>query len=1041
MSAKTTSLQRSITRSAVSLIIIVQLITFALAYGQLTRFRDDFASLRHTDFAMGVQDEITRQGASRSAFQRVAQSAVALNPGIRVLFVDGRGAILESEPTTEGSEIPYAEIQRSLNPALPKDTIRLRTRDLLGYDAGFSAAPGIIEGRSGVLLILLPEMAFSLWTPAAVAFLLLLLGGLAAVCIVRTLVRSQLRGVFVVSNAARRYLQSGALTRAPLLAPGEVNDLGQRFNQLADGSEALQARIEATEAERRKLLAGLVHDLGAPVTSLVGFVTLAKESLARAELEQARDHLHRVLRATDRLTPLIQNLGKLGELELERLQPRFAPVDLSRLVDQAIETLLGAARRKGVTIDRLPQVTVPIIEGDEELLSRVVENLLSNAIRFTAAGGRITLGVERHAGHLTLLVSDTGVGIAPELCANIFEEYVQGAAKGEGVGLGLALAKRFVEVHQGRIKVESRLGVGSTFRVELPISHKAVTPPPAPVTAMERRAVEVRLLVSYLLGGAVCGLLPLTLGEPPRAHYSFLGFALGSLPLLSLRLCQSLAARIALLTGLLTAFVFALSTLRRPELVLLGVAAALVITLPFALTLVRSFALGIATRIGYALIASSLLSLLFAAAGMWFSVQAQRGASLRERSAPLLQETLDLLKRGYAEHEDLERALYSFQTLAPLLGVVLLEGDGGVLAQSLPENEFARVERVEPPLSGQFGQQVVIDELQEHSGGGVPAVVGSLNLDRAHRVLLLLDNRRSVQLGRMLFESSAFRFLSFGSAAVICAGVALAFAIQRLIRPRLAYAFELLRREPPRMLRHEVTSRRCDEIDEILTALTALTESISNRERELAEVQRRRCDLIARVYHSLEEPLEELRFQLADGLKSEADLGRFAKSLDRIAQIVDAEQALLQELNEYARTAAQSLSDVDDLYRVDELLQDIVVKLKRAGRRISLHSSGAAPFVSLHLGPVHRVLQFAITARLTGQRESDELVCEVIHAGAQIVIALSGPVVASTHERGALLFAEIRHAIVEGYLDQLGGRISEGRKGDCTRTEITLPAA
>jgi signal transduction histidine kinase len=145
--------------------------------------------------------------------------------------------------------------------------------------------------------------------------------------------------------------------------------------------------------------------------------------------------------------------------------------DLPAALDNAVTLVRERASRKGVTVRIAVEEQIGAIRGDERKVRQVLLNLLSNAIKFTPEGGRIEVGAALGDGAVEVSVSDTGVGVAPEDQEAVFEEFRQvgaSAAKQEGTGLGLALCRKFIELHGGTIRVQSVIGAGSTFTFRLP---------------------------------------------------------------------------------------------------------------------------------------------------------------------------------------------------------------------------------------------------------------------------------------------------------------------------------------------------------------------------------------------------------------------------------------------------------------------------------------------------------------------------------------------------------------------------------------------
>jgi signal transduction histidine kinase len=147
--------------------------------------------------------------------------------------------------------------------------------------------------------------------------------------------------------------------------------------------------------------------------------------------------------------------------------------DLPQAIDNALVLVRERALRRGITLEQTIDPRLGPIKGDERKIKQVLLNLLSNAVKFTPEGGRIDVRAVRSDGVAEIAVADTGVGIAPEDHETVFEEFRQVggdyARKHEGTGLGLALARKFVELHGGTIRVESQLGQGATFTFTIPV--------------------------------------------------------------------------------------------------------------------------------------------------------------------------------------------------------------------------------------------------------------------------------------------------------------------------------------------------------------------------------------------------------------------------------------------------------------------------------------------------------------------------------------------------------------------------------------------
>ena len=172
------------------------------------------------------------------------------------------------------------------------------------------------------------------------------------------------------------------------------------------------------------------------------------------------------------LLALINDILDLSKIEAGKMELEVATFDLPAAIDNALTLVRERAGRRGIALHQAVDERVGQLRGDERKIKQVLLNLLSNAIKFTPEGGRIEVRAVPVDGSVEVSVTDTGVGIAPEDQEAVFEEFRQvgtASKKVEGTGLGLALSRKFVELHGGRIRVHSEVGRGSTFTFALPL--------------------------------------------------------------------------------------------------------------------------------------------------------------------------------------------------------------------------------------------------------------------------------------------------------------------------------------------------------------------------------------------------------------------------------------------------------------------------------------------------------------------------------------------------------------------------------------------
>jgi GAF domain-containing protein len=240
------------------------------------------------------------------------------------------------------------------------------------------------------------------------------------------------------------------------------------FREIEDKSR----QIEAANRHKSEFLANMSHELRTPLNAIIGFSEVLQERMFGELNEKQAEYTDDILTSGRHLLSLINEILDLSKVEAGRMELELATFDLPLAIDNARTFVRERAAKHGIGLDVTVDERLGDFVGDERKIKQVLLNLLSNAVKFTPEGGRIGINARQADGSVEISVSDTGIGITPEDQPKIFEEFRQVggdyAYKREGTGLGLTLAKKFVELHGGRIWVESEVGKGSTFSFTLP---------------------------------------------------------------------------------------------------------------------------------------------------------------------------------------------------------------------------------------------------------------------------------------------------------------------------------------------------------------------------------------------------------------------------------------------------------------------------------------------------------------------------------------------------------------------------------------------
>ena len=250
-----------------------------------------------------------------------------------------------------------------------------------------------------------------------------------------------------------------------------AEDAVSRTALAVDNARAYE-QLQAANQLKDEFLATLSHELRTPLNAILGYARMLRSGILKEQRRQQA--LETLERNATSLTQMVEDVLDVSRIAAGKIRLHIQPVDLSLVLRDALATVTPSAEAKGVRLESILDAQVGPVSGDPDRLQQVIWNLLSNAVKFTPRGGRVQLRLQRVNSHVEMTVSDTGIGIREDFLPHLFERFRQGdstttRAHG-GLGLGLAIARRIVELHGGRIHAFSPgEGKGATFRVELPV--------------------------------------------------------------------------------------------------------------------------------------------------------------------------------------------------------------------------------------------------------------------------------------------------------------------------------------------------------------------------------------------------------------------------------------------------------------------------------------------------------------------------------------------------------------------------------------------
>ncbi len=422
--------------SVASALLVPEERTLDATLRQLNQFGYDLDRLQFV-----ARDEVELLGRVREDYEQFIQVVT------RVIELIRRGEVVQGRELQQATAGPLADrLERLTNELVNKAEADMVASIEAGHDAYLSSRRTVLAfGVGSIALALLLGYAIS-----------------------RSLV-----GPVTRMDARLREIAAGDFSRT-VTVPNrdELGTLAANLNRMNDELGRLYRELETASRHKSQFLASMSHELRTPLNAIIGFSEVLHERMfGELNVKQA-EYVDDILSSGRHLLSLINDILDLSKVEAGRMELDLTRFDLPTALGNALTLINERAVRGQVSVELNVDEQLGAFVGDERKIRQIVLNLLSNAVKFTPAGGRVEVTAVGLNGRVEITVSDTGVGIAPEDQATVFEEFRQVgsdyARKREGTGLGLALVKRFVELHGGTIWVKSQVGQGSAFTFTLP---------------------------------------------------------------------------------------------------------------------------------------------------------------------------------------------------------------------------------------------------------------------------------------------------------------------------------------------------------------------------------------------------------------------------------------------------------------------------------------------------------------------------------------------------------------------------------------------
>ena len=481
------------TRLALGLFLLLLAVGLLYTFISIYSLREYSVSVNqelHRDLAKNLVSDrnLVREGQlDRSALEELFALYMTINPSIEIYLLDLDGTILSysADPAKikrkQVSLEPLYQLLEDMNryPVLGDDP---RSHD---RQKVFSVTPvPSTENPDGYLYVVLrgeeydaaetmarggQVLALSAWA-LLISLAVVMVAGLA-------IFRMLTRRLTDLTRLVEAFDNSDMSRKPPItwrdkrpLVRDEIDYLGVTFDDMARRIASQIEQLKEKDAQRRQLVAQVSHDLRTPLASMQGYIESLKLRRDRLSPQEQDRFLDIALKEGQRLSRLVDELFELAALEAQEKQPVPEPFPLAELVHDVVQKHGQAARDNQLELVLSGDPDLPTAYADLAMTERVLDNLIGNAIAYSPTGGRIEVIVGQDGGVPEVCVRDTGPGIPEQDLPHIFEPFYRGEASGAGhAGLGLAIARRIMELQGGDIRVENRAAGGASFYIRLPL--------------------------------------------------------------------------------------------------------------------------------------------------------------------------------------------------------------------------------------------------------------------------------------------------------------------------------------------------------------------------------------------------------------------------------------------------------------------------------------------------------------------------------------------------------------------------------------------
>ncbi len=475
-------------------ILLAMLLVVGAAYVTISSYiSEDYIAEVNQQLYGGIADHTVQEVkplvngvVDTTQIQAIMESMMIINPSVEVYLLEPDGDIITyvaPYKRVQLEKVDLAPVKAFIaakgdgkRPFLKGDDPRNPDKSNIFSAAEIRDSTGALEGYTYIILSGEEQASvtgslassYMLKLGTILFFLSLLVAFLVSLLAMRYLTRNLRR----VETAVHRFQEGDYEARVDTDSKGEFAVVGNTFNVMANQISANIDEMKSLDKLRRELIANISHDLRTPLAIIQGFVETLIMKTDTMPAEERKRHLGTILNSSERLGGLISQLFEYSKLEARQIEPQKEAFSVGELAQDVAHKFSVLAATKDIAIKLERPDELPRIFADLGLVERVLQNLMDNALKFTPAGGTVTIRMESDRHNVQISVADTGPGIPEAELPFIFDRYRKGSRTNDGrnggAGLGLAIVKKILELHDQTIEIKSRVKEGTSFIFELP---------------------------------------------------------------------------------------------------------------------------------------------------------------------------------------------------------------------------------------------------------------------------------------------------------------------------------------------------------------------------------------------------------------------------------------------------------------------------------------------------------------------------------------------------------------------------------------------